>query len=470
MDVDVNPPTEGNSQQEFSTDLLRVYYGRLFPYEAMFNWLSYGNDPSHDSIHSDADFFLRREFSFTMEDDLYIRYQCFRDCAEMTTAIQKRQPHKIDIGAVFTDAPKDHKTVKPETFKPVERELVFDIDMTDYDDIRTCCTGANICLKCWPYMTMAIQVMDEALREDFAYKNILWVYSGRRGVHCWVCDAEARSLSNEARSAVVEYLSVAVGSAEKSDKKIRDTFKQPFHPMIRRAYDTLVPYFEKYIADGQGQGLLEKRAKYIKVLNSLPNEQIRLELASSWEENEMDGAQRWRELVDKTTPPQRSKNASEQSLKKRKVDYAELESWRVELVFTHCYPRLDANVSKAQNHLLKSPFCIHPKTGRVCVPIDPASADQFNPFSVPTVRSLCAQIDAYDRTANDTSEVTDIEKTDMREALSVFNKTFMSKLASSIKRNLRDRQERVAAITGDFQTLSCSILMKIKTCGLVRSV
>ena len=88
---------------EMLNELLPIYYRRLFPYEPYCKWLGAGN--------TDKTFLGRREFSFTLEDDIYLRYQSFANHEELQKEMIKRLPHKIDIGAVYNARPCDHKKV-----------------------------------------------------------------------------------------------------------------------------------------------------------------------------------------------------------------------------------------------------------------------------------------------------------------------------------------------------------------------
>ena len=74
--------------------------------------------------------------------------------------------------------------------------------------------------------------------EDFGFKHIMWVYSGRRGVHCWVADRRARLLSNDGRSAVAEYLSCYVGTGGSNGRQVDLTY--PLHPRMRKVYDEVL--------------------------------------------------------------------------------------------------------------------------------------------------------------------------------------------------------------------------------------
>ena len=82
-------------------DLLRIYYKRLFPYEPYCRWI--GSNPDGDKTY-----LSRREFSFTLQDDIYLRYMTFNNADELKAEMLKRLPIKMDIGAVYNAKAADH--------------------------------------------------------------------------------------------------------------------------------------------------------------------------------------------------------------------------------------------------------------------------------------------------------------------------------------------------------------------------
>ena len=91
-------------------------------------------------------------------------------------------------------------------------------------------------------MVVAVSVVDWALREDFGFKSLLWVFSGRWGIHCWVSDKIALDLTNEGRSAIADYLSVYVGN-EMTGGMAKLSY--PLHPSLDATRVLLRKLFRK---------------------------------------------------------------------------------------------------------------------------------------------------------------------------------------------------------------------------------
>lgn len=217
-------------------------------------------------------------------------------------------------------------------------------------------------------MGVACEILNVALKEDFGFENLLWVFSGRRGIHCWISDPIARNLDVKGRGAVSQYLNL-VGRNEANDRYDRDC--DYLHVRVQRALATIDSVFEEICL--QDQDLFSNPENIQKLLLArIHDDGIRSELKTRLLGLPRNSKIIWETFVGFINTVKG---------KHPRLKYI-VEDVKISLI----YPRLDINVSKGVNHLLKAPFCVHPKTGKICVPFTPGMTGNFDPTSVPTVK------------------------------------------------------------------------------------
>lgn len=228
-------------------------------------------------------------------------------------------------------------------------------------------------------MKIGARVLHSILTKEFGFRHLLFVFSGRRGFHCWIADRAARELSAEARRAIGDYFSLITGGMSMV-KRVTLNPKQKIHPMVTKALVEIDKDFDDLMVEKQD--FLGTDHLMQSVLDLCTDDNLQAKL-SECKHRARSTSDRWK-LMQITC----------RSFKSNKKNYL-IE----EIKLQHCFPRIDAHVTKGLNHLLKLPFCIHPKTGNVCVPINLDTIDDFDLLAVPNIKNMTrGSLDPYLKT------------------------------------------------------------------------
>jgi DNA primase small subunit len=370
----------------FLTDRMKDFYRRVFPVPLIAEWFTYGGGTSY---------MARREVCFTLVGDIFVRFKSFAGAAKLRDELVRSGPEKIDIGAVYQVTPDKRHTIP---LVAQERELVFDIDMSDYDPVRSCCKGKRVCRNCWPWMSTAVHILRYFVSECFGFQHMLPVFSGRRGIHLWVCDEAARKLTDDERHAVVGYMTVVTGEFKLTvmDELKRSFFIKPgtigkpelglFHPTMHHiAKNHLTEAFKRiFLSDDNDNCIFTNADSAAVVYRTLLG--LRAASGSNTQQENFCPAH----LLTKVEPPHAplGLGAEPQPLPMTRAQWDAFSEvvpvqCTVALCFALLYPRLDEHVSTRRDHLLKLPLCVHPGTGRLCAPLEWDEIDAFDPTNDP---------------------------------------------------------------------------------------
>lgn len=200
--------------------------------------------------------------------------------------------------------------------------------------------------------------------------------------------------------------------------------------------EILKEHFQEDVLEVQDPWGTDERAE--KLLRLLPDQTLNESLRRKWESAPNRASKsKWADI-----------DAVAKTGASKKLDAKALLEAKQDIVLEYTYPRLDIEVSKKLNHLLKSPFVVHPGTGRVCVPIDTEALSDFDPLAVPTVQGLLVEIDEYKNEDGDEEKakaLADWEKTSLKPYIDQFrrfvNGIMKDERANGIKRERDDEME-----------------------------
>lgn len=114
--------------------------------------------------------------------------------------LNENNPSSIEFGPIVCDR------ANPKLFQWAPLTIDFDMNGAMADKRNCKCGPTNdkkVCNQCWEqFMVPAMNTIHSVLEKIFKFKSVLTLFSGRRGFHVYVLDAEVWSYSQQQREAI----------------------------------------------------------------------------------------------------------------------------------------------------------------------------------------------------------------------------------------------------------------------------
>jgi DNA primase small subunit len=402
--------------QRFPRNGERMEYYSHFPLKEVFQFVNLNRGKDDD--------FPNRELSFCFPHPkggvLWSRFRSFSSAAEFKDYVRRMQPLSINMGALG---------YSPAALWPLERtgnrrngyyesELMLDVDIKDYDDVRSCnCTGTrvfnqfcpecgnatkastrkvferlcscqwekfsnNICLECWKFAQCGMMILDYILRKHWGLVDFFFVFSGMKGFHCWIMDDSFRSFDDEQRWEFSTTFDPWV-TGQRIKLKCETKFEDPLYGDDFDEF--LLLLFTEVIVGG---GVFDLRhvntrtriVDYFDMRNVESESKLEglMLVCDDCATKCYDSRKTWKALMDfnfHTNDQVTAKN-----IQKR-------------FVYAYTYPRIDTKVTTQLNHPRKMPWSPHPRSECIALPILPICPErifEFTPKTAPTFKDFNA--------------------------------------------------------------------------------
>jgi hypothetical protein len=325
--------------EEISTYIRHIFPGSLV-YEMMVASGGREGCESHGTHYRDLGF--RNSKNYWWRDGKHT----VKSREDFYTQLLKQLPHQVHLDLLHIYDSVDREVM-------VKRELVFDIDVTDF--VRYCKCERCCCEVCWLHIEGASRILYHLLTEILAIptQHILWVLSGKKGIHCIINQEQYLLMGLKQKESIYRLF----------HKPTLDDLAQFGANLPHEFVQELDTMFVSLVIEKRRLLSVKEFTTFCLSLVKGRYPSLHYPLLTNWNQRGGTSLQKWQFLKDLESSVGGIKPTT--------------------LIILHLYyPRIDKGPLCDRKHLFKAPFSIHFDTGKIGMPttLEDVMADGL-PFS-----------------------------------------------------------------------------------------